>query len=551
MKIHLLVAAFLSFSLIGTAQSPDWLWAVSASGINDDFVESLAVDASGNRFLTGSFESATITFGTYTLTNSGESDMFIVKYDAAGNVVWAKSAGGIYADEGFSVATDAAGNCFVVGYYWSTSIIFDTDTLFNSLGHDVFVVKYDPSGNVIWTRGTTGSFDNQAVSVAVDNSGNCYVAGFFKTLFLYFGSDTLTNAASNSPDMFIVKYDVGGNALWAKSAGSIGYEEARSIAVDSDGNSYVTGYFESSNISFGATTLTNANPGSRDVFVVKYDTAGNVLWASSAGGNSIDDGRGIGVDGFGNSYITGTFISPSITFGTTTLTNAGANEDDLFLVKFDSIGNVVWAKSAGGTLDDPVRSMAVDAAGNCYITGYFKNTTLNFNTVTLTNTVSGEDDIYIAKYDANGNVIWAKSVGGVNSDRSHAIASDASGYLTVAGYFTSPTISFGASTLTNSGTGTYDLFISKLDNVTRTEVLPNEESFSIFPNPAGTNLIIQSSVEINEVKVFDCVGRQIFNSQLSRPTTSFRLSTVNYSAGIYFVEIISSNKKETVKFVRE
>ena len=135
----------------------------------------------------------------------------------------------------------------------------------------------------------------------------------------------------------------------AKSAEGTYYDYGRSIAVDANGNSYVTGYFYSSTITFGLTTLTNSGVYS-DIFVVKYDSSGNVVWAKNTGGTNEDKGYGIAVDAIGNSYVTGWFSSSTITFGSTTLTNSGS--DDIFVVKYDSSGNVMRAKSAGGTSND-------------------------------------------------------------------------------------------------------------------------------------------------------------------------------------------------------
>ena len=136
--------------------------------------------------------------------------------------------------------------------------------------------------------------------------------------------------------------------LWAKGAGGTYNDYTHSIAVDANGNSYVTGYFDSPTITFGSTVLTNANSagGTCDIFIVKYDESGNVLWAKGEGGTSTDYAYSITVDANGNSFITGYFDSPSIIFGSTTLTNADntGNTGDIFIVKYNTSGNVLWAK---------------------------------------------------------------------------------------------------------------------------------------------------------------------------------------------------------------
>ena len=356
------------------------LWAKRAGGGTDEYCYSVATDDSGNIFITGSFYGSTLTFGTTTLINAGNCNMFIVKYDAAGNVLWAKSAGGSDYDGGNSVATDGSGNVLVTGDFSSFTIDFGTTTLNHSGSNDMFIVKYDGAGNVLWAKGVGDSDVDYGQSVAVDDSGNILVTGNFKSSALAFSTTTLTNAGNY--DMFIVKYDSNGNELWAKSAGGSFADYGNSIATDAIGNIVVTGNFKSSALTFGTTTLTNA--GINDMFIVKYDAGGNILWAKSAGGSNDDYGQSVAIDGSENIVVTGIFgNSTTITFGTFTLTNAGSC--DMFIVKYNTGGNALWAKSAGGSDVDYGQSVATDGSGNIVVVGIFKSSILTFGTTTLTN----------------------------------------------------------------------------------------------------------------------------------------------------------------------
>ena len=176
------------------SKGPEWCYTKSAGGTNTDYANSVIVDANGNTYVVGYFSSSSITFGTTTLTNSGSADMFIVKYDASGNMLWAKSAGGTSNDYAQSIAVDANGNTYVAGYFNSSSITFGSNTLTNAAGdYDMFVVKYDASGNVLWAKSAGGTSDDQANSITVDANGNIYVAGSFKSASITFGATTLTN----------------------------------------------------------------------------------------------------------------------------------------------------------------------------------------------------------------------------------------------------------------------------------------------------------------------------------------------------------------------
>jgi hypothetical protein len=140
--------------------------------------------------------------------------------------------------------------------------------------------------------------------------------------------------------MFFVKYDPSGNALWAKSAGGNSDDRAYSVSSDGNGNIIISGYFQSSSITFGTTTLTNANAGSSDMFFIKYDPNGNAIWAKSHGGIGDENGRSLDTDSNGNILVTGGFSSSSITFGTTTLNNIDSLSSDFFLVKLDGVTGI-------------------------------------------------------------------------------------------------------------------------------------------------------------------------------------------------------------------
>lgn len=459
MKKYTLILALSLATLFGNAQASAWQWAKKAGGITGDIGFAIAIDTNGNSYVTGFFQSSSITFGSTTLTNSGSYDMFIVKYDASGNVVWAKSTGGSDLDEGRSIAVDGNGNSYVTGYFQSSSISFGSTILTNSSAGtaDMFIVKYDASGTVVWAKRAGGSSIDEGFGIAVDGSGNSYVTGWLGSSSITFGSTTLTNAGNS--DMFIVKYNTSGTVLWAKRAGGSDYDNGTSIAVDGSGNSYITGGFNSSSITFGGTTLTNdTTNGSSDIFIVKYDASGVLVWAKSAGGSSADEGKSIAVDANGNSYVTGNFASSIISFGSTSLTFAGVY--DIFIVKFDASGTAVWAKKAGGSGTDFGKGIALDTSGNCYVTGSFGSSTITFGSFILTNAGSSGDDMFIVKYDTSGTTVWAKKAGSTGSDWGNGIALDRIGNTYVTGQFNSPSITFGSTTLNDAGSA--DMFIVKL-----------------------------------------------------------------------------------------
>jgi len=390
----------------------------------------------------------------------------IAAYAQAPSWSWAKSAGGIYVDYATSIAVDNSGNVFLFGSYGSHYLNFGSNTLTNvgPLGYnnhcpnDIFLVKYDCSGNVLWAISMGGTNRDFANSIAVDASGNIFITGYFDSPTLSFGNTTLTNAGGGGLfDMFLAKYDTNGNALWAKSAGSTGGDKSNSVAVDLAGNIYIGGWYNSSTINFDTISLSNTG-----LFLTKYDTNGNVLWAKCADAPNGGIINSIAVDAGGNIWATGQFTNSTIIFGSTILTNAGTS--NILLLKFDTNGNVIWAKREGSINSDIATSITTDASGNGIISGYFQSPSISFDTITLFNTNS---DIFLTKYDANGNVKWAKSPIGTNLDTPSAVASDILGDIYMAGKFYSPTLIFGSTTLINAdnSTNTRDVFIAKYDSL--------------------------------------------------------------------------------------
>jgi hypothetical protein len=540
-KTILLFAVIIFLSNISFAQAPDWLWAKSAGGTGDDFANSVVVDAAGNIYMAGRFESDTIIFDTITLTNASS---FLAKYNANGNVIWAKSLGS--ADY---FAMDVSGNIYVAGYFHGSSITFGSSTLTNAGGDDIFLAKYDANGNALWAKSAGGTITDWASSIAVDAFGNIYLAGNFSSPTLAFGYDTLTNAGGiNNPfDIFIAKFDANGNVLWAKSAGGTEEDRPVSIAIDTSGNAYVTGFFYSSTITFGSTTLTNhGSANSADIFLAKYDANGNALWAKIAGGTSSDIALSGALNDSGSTYVAGYFVSPTISFGSYTLMNIGSG--DLFLAKYDANGNVLWAKSAGGTSGDWANSIAMDASGNIYVAGYFASSTITFGYYTLTNMLGG--DLFLAKYDANGNVLWAKNAGGTgDDDRVTSIAVDALGNTYMAGYFKSATLTFGSTTLTRAGDSDhYDIFLAKLCSNSGISELNNSLNISIFPNPSSDNTTIEAPKK-STIEILNIEGQIIKSISADENHTTIDISS--FASGMYFVKIKSKEGIAVKKFVKE
>jgi hypothetical protein len=304
-------------------------WATSIGGTGSDDGYGIATDSGGNVYVIGNYSSDSITIESITLySNSASNDAFVAKYDTSGTVQWAKSIGGTNFDSGYGIATDSAGNVYVIGRYVG-SVTIGSTTLESEGATDAFVAKYDTSGTVQWARSIGGSFSDTGQAIATDSAGNVYVIG------RYYGIATIESitltSVSGSDDGFVAKYDTNGTVQWAGKIGGTRSDSGYGIATDSDGNVYVTGRYADS-VTIGSTTLDSE--GSNDAFVAKYDTSGTVQWAKNIGGTGSDTGYGIATDSDGNVYVTGTYAG-SVTIGSTTLDSNSASNDG-FVVKYSA-----------------------------------------------------------------------------------------------------------------------------------------------------------------------------------------------------------------------
>ena len=541
--IILLLATTISLQ----AQTPTWLWANSAGGIFSEEATAIAIDAAGNTYITGFYASPTCTFGSTSLTNISFTDIFIAKYDAAANLVWAKSAGGLGDDKSKSIAVDTSGNVYITGYFNSATITFDTITLATTFGNDMFIAKYNAAGNVVWAKkagGTSGDYSN---SISVDHICNSFITGYFHSANIQFGGTTLVNPFSTSGgyNYFVAKYDTLGNSVWAKAAAGANIT-GNSIKLNNAGNIYVTGFFMG-NATFD--TITKNSTGSKDFFTAKYDTLGNAIWVKSIGGSNEEISNAISLDSNDNSYIAGFFKSQTVVINSTTLTNSGAPDGDVLIVKYDAAGNILWTKKALGYSNDMGLAIATDAAGNSYTTGYYNGSLLTFGSIVLNSAASTTNvgDLFVVKYNTAGTPLWAKNLVASTGARGHGIALDAAGNCYLTGFFEDVTLPFDNITLVNGGSqGQRDIFIGKIGNTSTVGLTENNtiDNTTVFPNPTTGNIFINLNTNsLSEIKITNILGELIYKTTTTKQ--QIVLDLTNQPKGIYLVKTTDNNQNIT------
>lgn len=480
-NFQLVLISLLIVFLSQNSFAQNYEWASKAGGSSTDGGNATYVDASGNVYVIGFFR-GTADFdpsaSTYNLTSAGDADIFIQKLNSSGALVWAKKMGGGGIDSGYDITVDASGNVYTTGFFTGTAD-FDPGTgttNFSSAGsYDIYVQKLNSSGNLVWARQMGGTGYDVGRGITVDSGGSVYVTGLFSnTADFVSGAGNYNVTSDGGFDIFALRLDSSGSLIWVyENSGSTSDDAGQDIAIKS-GLVYITGYFRNTvcfaadgDIDCGQTNscycFTSA--GERDAFVTELDaSAGYHSWTRRMGGTGSDAGEDIAVDALDNIYTVG-YFSNTVDFnpgsGTNNLTSAGST--DAFVQKMTSSGVYSWAKKIGGTGADQANSVAV--AGDVYTTGNFSNT-VDFNPASgsvFNLSSGGSTDIFIQKLYSSGSFAWAKKMGGTGADLGESIAVDASTRVYTTGNFGS-TVDFnpnaGVNSLTASGGN--DCFIQKL-----------------------------------------------------------------------------------------
>ena len=395
-----------------SAPTPSWV----APVVNGSFM--VIAGSNGTSYSLGTITTNT-TFDANNITIAGTNDVVLVKRIADGSVAWVvqiqESTNAIGAG---AIAVDSNDNVYIRGNIGAVTAAFGSINV-TSVANSGYLAKINANGIVQWVRLMSSSTHLEAQGVAVDSStGDIYTSGRHRGLT----AGTVTIGTTSTIDSYVVKYDSSGTAVWGKSWGGDGTDSAKKVHVQNSSHLIVGGVIQSTSVA-GATsvafdavaTLTPTGVSKYDAFITKMNTSdGSFVWATMATGTGDDETERINTDSSGNVYATGYFASPSLTVGSTTLTNFGTN--DVWIAKLNSSGQFQWARSGGGSDVDAAFSLVVDPSDNVYIAGYFgafgsttKNAVFGTTTLTTAGASLGSGDGFIASYASNGTFRWALS----------------------------------------------------------------------------------------------------------------------------------------------
>jgi Bacterial Ig-like domain (group 3)/Beta-propeller repeat len=378
-------------------------------GVSDDVGRAIAVDAAGNAYVTGFTESTDFpTENPLQPANGGGiADAFVAKLNAAGSaLVYSTYLGGGAEDTGEAIAVDAAGDAYVTGFTFSTD--FPTESPLQPADGselDAFVAKLNPTGSaLVYSTYLGGNGDDLSYGVALDAAGDAYVAGVTESTDFPTENPLQPANGGGNQDAFVAKLNPTGSALvYSTYLGGNGFDEGQAIAVDAAGDAYVTGFTESTDFPTENPLQPANGGGGNDTFVVKLNPTGSALvYSTYLGGNGVDKGQGIAVDAAGNADVTGITASTDFPTETPLQSAFGGGPSDAFVVRLNTAGSaLVYSTYLGGNGDDGGQGIAVDSAGNVYVTGSAISTDFPTEHASQPANGGGYDDGFIAKIAPN------------------------------------------------------------------------------------------------------------------------------------------------------
>jgi len=488
--------------LVKTSPQGDFIWAKNVGGSGDDVPSEMVIDLSGNLYVTGTF-SGTADFdpdaGVSNLISAGMDDVFILKLNSSGQLIWAKSVGGTQNDEGNAIdIDDYDGSVFVFGSFRTT-------------------IDFDPGVGV-----------QSATSLG-------------------------------SSDIFLLKLFPSGDYMTSKTVGSISADRGRDIVVDAaTGEHFMTGSF-GGDTDFDPDAAVAQLTGNNDVFVLKFNVANEFVFVKKMGGISVDEGRNIDFDANGFIYVNGSFIS-TCNFdpngGSTTVTSNGG--DDVFVVQLTPSGALSWVKTFGSIGTEDFMDMDVTSFGDVYVTGEMADDMDANPDAVLTNTLTklGAEDAYIVSLASDGQLNWATSYGSTVVSaytRGFGIYADEINNVYTTGLFYS-TVDFDPSAGTNnlSAVSGSDIWYQKLGPGFNSLEEQNSGMFKLSPNPSTGVYHLSAEKAFHQLTlvVTDASGKVVYSAQnLSGFTTDIDLSFLK--SGLYIATLSDDTNDEVIRLVKE
>jgi gliding motility-associated-like protein len=468
-KLFTLKLTFIFFLfLYPEVYSQNWTnsFVINGNNIEPNFS---SIDQQSNLVVLSSFDT---TYNPF-FKSYGKTDLLISKISPTGSLLWNKQIGGTLLDVAGGVCIDNDDNIYITGYFYNANLKVDeTTTLVNTGNADIFLLKYTSGGNLLWAKNIGKSKPVQgSLDIKFDGKSNLIMAGYFKdSLIIGNGiSDDDTLIGNGYNNNFIAKFDLNGILQFSKQIkGDNNLSRIVKIAISPNG--YYFGGFFQGNLFFDTGTISSLTSTAFDVFIYKTDFNGDGQWTRRIRGNSTENFRTLTTDEFDNIYLLGNFNSPTIYIDSTetvinTLTGS-SDGYDTFIGKYNRSGILQWFIRKGSPAAKDIYNDFVVRNNVIYATGYFGNK-LIFNQDTLKVSQSNVSDAFLAAFNEIGNPLGGISIQGTDNDKVTAITNagtivnmDANSRAYISGYYRSQQIKIGTQTYTSTNKNKSDLFFA-------------------------------------------------------------------------------------------
>jgi gliding motility-associated-like protein len=500
------------------------IWATYIGGTDNEEAMALALDSTGNIYVCGDTKSlASIASGGFQNTFGGNSDAFLIKLDPQGNRVWSTYYGGIDADYGYDVCTDAAGRIYMSGITSGSPGAIASGGFQNTYGgaaDDAFLVKFDPAGNRLWGTYYGGPLVDYGNGVSTDPAGNVFLSGATESSTGIASGGSQNSYGGGFDDAFLVKFDSLGSRIWSTYFGGTGFDYGYHTATDRNGNVYLAGLTSSAfGISFGGFQPTYGG-GSYDAFIVKYDAGGTLKWSSYYGGGGDDEAFALTTSANGDVYLSGTTKSNSgIASGGFQDSLKGAT--DFFLSRFDANGQRKCATYFGKGHESG-SSICVQDADNVYLAGITTDT-VGIASGGFQNSSGGSSDGLLVHMTgccadvappavSNHQTIYAGQTTMLDAGTGYTSYSWNPGGQTSQSISVNPAVTSTYTLTVTSGVGCSSTFIVEVEVLQRKIIVPN----IITPNGDGSNdsFIVQDLdfFPNSKLQIFDRWGKLVYNA---------------------------------------
>jgi hypothetical protein len=577
-----IINLFIYFLLLNTlinnkleCQKFKFDWAKSAIGTQEEEPKIIKFDLKGNIYIVGEFNSKNLNVGGHIISKGNTVhdlvlNVFLIKYNADGTVIWAKS---IKAQDHAAIAgidIDLENNIILSIYADNNYLDLDSVRVYSKKASNMVIAKYSERGKLIWAKSLGCDHVLDGIGgLVVDSDNNFYISGYYgATIYDDDGTVIVERKIIDVDEGYIMKFNNNGKFLWIKTITGPKFEHIRSMTLDKNQNIILYGQFGGKSMSIDSLTIENSGDLQSfgnyyyDIFLIKLNKDGKAMWIKSLNGKRNEwPNFKIMTDQENNIYATGAFESDTIYFSNSKYelknkTNP-LNFADLFYSKFDPDGNLIWAKVMhNGIIEIDHLMLEVEPNGNFFIGSNYDNTVFKTGNLVLPEN-KGLNDVFILYCNADGKILSHMTFGGKDLDWIKDAVKDQNDDLYILGMYLSDTLYIGSNLLINSNTDrSSDLYIAKLskDSLNYIRPIVKSKSISVHPNPASNHLFLTIPNNWDEnkniiISLIDNLGKDIKLSSEKISKYEYSINTKLLNNGVYYLKIISGENSEVVKIM--